>query len=125
MRRDSETAIFWLTAASAAAALVSIAAMEVLLTAAVLLWIVTRPTPVRWPSYFLPLAAFMVTTLLSLLMSPEPGVGFHAIQKFVLFSMGLLAAAYVTTKSRAENALKLLLAAATVSAVVAIIQFVF
>jgi putative inorganic carbon (hco3(-)) transporter len=124
MRRDSEAAIFWLTATSAAAALVSIAAMEVLLTAAVLLWIIKRPTPVKWPSYFFPLAAFMVTTLLSLAMSPEPGVGFHAIQKFVLFSMGLLAAAYVTTESRAENALKLLLSAASVSAVVAITQFV-
>jgi hypothetical protein len=122
-KAQAEALIFWLTTASAAASLVSIAAMEILLGAAVLLWIVFRPVPLRWPSYFLPLAVFMATTLLSLAMSPDPGVGWHPVQKVVLFSMGLLAAAFVTTESRAKNAYRFLLAAATVSAVMAIIQF--
>ena len=124
MRRDSEEAIFWLAAASAAANLLSIVAMEILLGAAVLLWIVKRPVPVRWPSYFLPLAVFMATTLLSLAFSPDPAAGWHPIQKVVLFPMGLLAAAFVTNENRARNAYKLLIAAAAVSAVVAIVQFV-
>jgi O-antigen ligase len=124
MRRDSETAIFWLTATSAAAALISIAAMEILLAAAVALWVWKRPLFIRWPSYFLPLAAFMATTLLSLLMSPEPGTGWNSMQKAVLFSMGLLAATFVTTEVRALNAQKLLLAAALVSGGMAIIQFI-
>ena len=37
--------------------------------------------------------------------------------------MGLLTAALVTTESRAENAYKLLLAAASVSAFIAVVQF--
>jgi len=127
MRRDGGAAIFWLTAASAAATLISIAATEILLAAAFVLWIVwvvKRPARLRWPSYFLPLAAFMATTLLSLAMSPHPGIGWHPVQKVVLFSMGLLTAALVTTETRAENAYKLLLAAASISAFIAVVQFV-
>src|SRR5688572_18619414 len=116
MRRDGEAVIFWLTAASAAASLISIVAMEILMAAAVLLWIYKRPVSVRWPSYFLPLGVFMGMTLLSLALSPDPGAGWHPVQKVVLFPMGLLAAAFVTTESRAAAAIKLLLAAAVVSA---------
>src|SRR5688572_4524921 len=123
MRRHSDEVIFWLTAASAAGSLISIVAMEILLGAAVLLWIIYRPVPLRWPSYFIPLAVFMVTTLLSLAVSPDPGNGWHPLQKVVLFPMGLLAAAFVTTERRAENAYKLLLVAAVVAAVTAIVQF--
>lgn len=123
MQRDADTAIFWLTTASAAASLISIAAMEILLGAAVALWVIRRPAPVRWPSYFLPLAVFMATTLLSLAVSPDPGVGWHPVQKTVLFSMGLLAAAFVTTQARAVQAYKALLVAATVSGIIAIVQF--
>jgi O-antigen ligase len=123
MRRHSDEAIFWLTAASAAASLISIAATEALLASAVLLWIIFRPTRLHWPSYFWPLAAFAATTFLSLAVSPEPAKGWHAAQKVVLYPMGLLAVAFVTTEERAKNAYKLLLAAATASAVVAIVQF--
>jgi O-antigen ligase len=124
MRRDGEAAIFWLTATSAAAALISIAIMEILLTAAVLLWIYKRPVPLAWPSYFLPLAVFVATTLLSLALSPDPSVGWHPVQKFVLFSIGFLTAAFVTTEWRAKVAYKLLLTAATAAAIMAILQFV-
>jgi O-antigen ligase len=123
MPRNSEGAIFWLTAASAAASVVSIAAMEILLAAALLLWLLTRRTPLNIPSYFVPLCVFFLTTLVSLALSPDPGAGRHAIQKFVLVSMGLLAAAFVTSDSRAEKAYKLLLATTVVSAGVAIVQF--
>jgi O-antigen ligase len=127
MRRDGEEVVFWLTAASAASTLVSIVAMEILMGAAflgwVLLWIFKRPVPIRWPSYFVPLAVFMATTLLSLAFSPDPATGRHQIEKFILYPMGLLAAAFVTSESRAENAYKLLLGVAVVSAVTAIIQF--
>lgn len=125
MRQLSDAAIFWLTATSAAAALISIAAMEILLAAALALWLLTRPARPTWPSYFLPLGAFMVTTLLSLAMSPNPGIGWHPIQKFVLFPMGLLAATFVTSESRVKHAYKLLLAAATFSGITAIVQFGF
>lgn len=127
MRRDGEEVVFWLIAASAASALVSIVAMEILLGAAVLgwilLWVFKRPVPFRLPSYFVPLLAFVATTLLSLAFSPDPATGRHQIEKVVLFPMGLLAAAFVTSASRAENAYKLLLGVAVVSAATAIFQF--
>lgn len=124
MRRYSEAAIFWLTAASAAASLVSIAAMEVFLGAAVLLWLYDR-SPLKWPPYTAPLVVFMATTLISLATSPNPSVGWHPIQKFVLFTMGLLAVAFVKTEERAIRAYKLLLGVATAAAAMAIVQFVF
>jgi len=127
MRRHGEAVVFWLTAASAASSLVSIVAMEILMGAAVLGWILLRifkrPVPFCWPSYFVPLAAFIATTLLSLAFSPDPATGRHQIEKFVLFPMGLLAATFVTSESRAEKAYKLLLAVAVVSAATAIVQF--
>ena len=67
----------------------------------------------------------MATTLISLAVSSNPSVGWHPIQKFVLFFMGLLAVAFVTTESRARSAYKLLIATATVAGVMAIVQFVF
>ena len=136
MPRDSEGAIFWLTAASAAASLLSIAAMETLLAAALLLWGFSylaarrwpshfrQPAALRWPSYFLPLTAFFLATLASLAVSPDPEAGQHAVQKVVLVSMGLLATAFVTSEDRAARAYKLLLTVAAISAVVAIIQFI-
>jgi len=124
MRRDIEPAIFWLTAASAAASLVSIAVMEILLSAAFLLWVYKR-FPIKWPPYTAPLIAFTVTTVISLLVSPDPSVGFHPIQKFVLFAMGFLAVAFVTTEARAIGAFKLLVGVATVSSSIAIVQFIF
>lgn len=116
-------AIFWLTAASAAASLVSIAAMWILFSAAVLLWIYNR-SPVKWPPYTLPLVVFMLATVASLIASPDPSVGWHPIQKFVIFPMGLLAATFVNTEERARIAVRLLLATATVAALLAIGQFV-
>jgi O-antigen ligase len=123
MRRDSDGVVFWLATASAASTLVSIVAMEVFLAAAVLVWIFTRSAPLRWPSYFLPLGAFMATTLLSMAFSPNPGAGWHQVEKVVLFPIGLLAAAFVTTEARVEKAYKLLLIVAVVAALTAIVQF--
>jgi len=136
MPRDSEGPIFWLTAASAAASLISIAAMETLLAAALLLWLLSylaarlwpssflKPVAMRWPSYFLPLGVFFLATLASIAVSPQPQSGQHAIQKVVLVSMGLLAVSFVSTEDRATKAYKLLLAVTAVSAVVAIVQFI-
>jgi putative inorganic carbon (HCO3(-)) transporter len=124
MRRHSEAGIFWLTAASAAASLVSIAVMEIFLAAAGLLWLYAR-SPLKWPPYTLPLLAFMATTLISLANSTNPSVGWHPIQKFVLFFMGLLAVSFVKTEARARSAYKLLIATATVAGVIGIIQFVY
>src|SRR5215475_1189206 len=97
MPENRERYLFALTLSSAAAVLVSIAAAETLLAITCLVWIVVRPRPLIWPSYFTPLCAFMVTTAFSLAMSPEPAFGRAAIYKFWLFSMSLLATNFINT----------------------------
>src|SRR5215471_19221475 len=123
MPENQERWLFALTLASAAAVLVSIAAAETLLALTCLLWIALRPGPLTWPGYFVPLCAFMVTTILALLMSPEPAAGRAAIYKFWLFTMGLLAANFVTTPARARISHALLLSIAAVTALLGLFQF--
>jgi O-antigen ligase len=115
--------LFASTLAAAAAVLVSIAAAETLLAIACLAWIIRRPSPLTFPSYFVPLAAFMVTTSLSLVMSPEPAFGRAAIYKFWLFTMGLLAANSVTTPVRARVAHATLLIVAGAASLYGLVQF--
>src|SRR4051812_40630304 len=85
MPENRERWLFALTLASAAAALVSIAAAETLLAIACLTWIMIRPAKVVWPSYFIPLCAFMGTTVLALIVSPQPLSGRAVVYKFWLF----------------------------------------
>jgi O-antigen ligase len=127
-RRDSW--VFALTLLSAAAVLLSIAAAETLLDMACVAWIVQRvrggssPAPLVLPSYLIPLCAFMVTTAVSLMMSPQPDIGWSAVRKFVLFTMGFLAANLVTTPARARISIGLLLAVAAATSIRGLIQFV-
>src|SRR6516165_1927288 len=123
MPENHERWLFALTLASAAAVLVSIAAAETLLALTCLAWIALRPQPFTWPSYFVPLCAFMATTIVALLMSPEPAAGRAAIYKFWLFTMGLLAANFVTTPARARISHTLLLSIASVTALLGLLQF--
>src|SRR5437879_1496291 len=109
-KRDSW--VFALTVAAACAVLISIAAAETLLAMACLGWLILRPRPFVWPSYVVPLCAFIATTILATAMSPQPEVGMAAVRKFVLFTMGLLAANFVTTPSRARRSYSVLLVVA-------------
>src|SRR5436190_20144246 len=101
MPRSGDTWIFALTQMAATAVLVSIAGAETLLAMACVAWMFQRPRPIVLPSYFIPLCAFMATTVIALLMSPQPEVGMSAVRKFVLFAMGFLAANLITTPARA------------------------
>jgi putative inorganic carbon (HCO3(-)) transporter len=121
---ESDRRIFELTAASAVAVLVSIAAAQILLVAACVFWLVARPKPIRWPNYFLPLTALMITTVLSLAFSPEPALGIWAVRKFWLFSMGLLAANFVSSETRARSVYRWLLGIAGATSLYGVIQFV-
>jgi len=124
MRNSREPWIFALTLLSAATSLISIAASEIFLGAAVLLWIALRPNPIYLPTYTLPLCAFMLTTLLSFAMSPDRSVGGHQIGKFVLFPMGLLAANFVTDARRVKLSYRALLIIAAAASLTALVQFV-
>ena len=115
--------LFAVTLASAAAVLVSIAAAETLLAMAALGWLLVRPGPIVWPSYSLPLAAFMITTVLSLAMSPQPEIGMSVVRKFVLFVMGFLAANFVNTQWRARMSHSVLLIVAAIAGFLGLIQF--
>jgi O-antigen ligase len=123
MPRNRDSWVFALTLLSASAVLVSIAGSETLLAMAALAWILHRPRTVVWPSYIVPLLAFMATTVLALLMSPQPDVGMSAVRKFVLFTMGLLAANLVTTPARARMSMKALIAVAAATSVYGLVQF--
>src|SRR5438105_5517035 len=120
-KRDSW--LFAMTLASAAAVLISIAAAETFLAIACLGWLLVRPGRVIWPSYVVPLVAFMVTTALSLLMSPEPEIGMASVRKFVLFGMGLLAANFVNTPARARISHGVLLTVAAIAGILGLVQF--
>jgi O-antigen ligase len=84
-----------------------------------------RPAPIRWPTYFVPLLAYVAATFISLVASPDSTVGWHSIQQFWLFPMGLLAANFVTNEWRARTAYRLLLIAASFGALIAVVQFGF
>ncbi|PYS50639.1 MAG: hypothetical protein DMG13_20530 [Acidobacteria bacterium] len=115
--------IFGLTAASAVAVLVSIAAAEILLGMACLAWLILRPRRMVWPGYVIPLCFFMATTVLSLAMSSEPSVGMGVVRKFVLFAMGFLAANFVIDDERARLCYAALLGVAAVASLAALGQF--
>ena len=123
MQDRRESWIFILTLGSAASVLLSIAGAETLLAIACLAWLIVRPRPIEWPGYAIPLFAFMLATVLSLVMSPHPEVGMGAVRKFVLFSMGLLVTNFVNGPSRARISHVALLAVAAVTSVVALGQF--
>ncbi len=123
MPGNRDTWLFAVILASAAAALVSIAVAETLLAMASLGWLLARPGRIVWPSYILPLVAFMATTALSLAMSPQPDIGMSAIRKFVLFAMGLLAVNFVNTERRARISLGVLIATSAAGAVLGMAQF--
>ncbi len=123
MKERSEGWIFGLTLASATAVLISIRVSQSFLALACLVWIVFRPKPIHLPRYSMPVIGFMAATLLSLAMSVDPGVGLPAIRKFVLFSMGILAANFVTTAERAKLSYGLLIIVAATSAALAVVQF--
>ncbi len=125
MTERSDLWLFRLSLASVSAVLVSIAAAQILLGLTLVTWMIWRPSRINWPGYLIPLVAFMLTTLLSLAMSPDPGMGSKPVQKFVLFSMGLMAATFLTNRRRILLTMTAMLVVATVASIAAMIQFGF
>ena len=123
MAESRDRWLFAVTLASAATVLVSIAAAETLLAIAALGWLLVRPGRIVWPTYAVPLAAFMLTTIISLAMSPQPDIGMGVVRKFVLFAMGFLAANFVNTEGRARISYGVLLTVAAVAGSLGLIQF--
>jgi putative inorganic carbon (hco3(-)) transporter len=76
----------WLTGAAAVCALVSIAAMEIFMGAAIVALLITRTRP-RIPRVWLPLAVFGLLTLVSLAASGQIREGLPQVKKFFLYLM--------------------------------------
>ena len=115
--------MFAVTLASAATLLVSIALAETLLFLAVALWIVWRPRQLNVPTYFFPLIAFTIATVISLAASPQPELGWGPVFKVILLPMGILAATFVNTAWRARTSLAVLVALAAIASSIALVQF--
>lgn len=122
--KSADRWVFGLSVASASAVLVSIAAAQILMTLTALVWLVTRPRPIRWPGWTLPVLALLAATLLSLAASPEPGLGIRSVGKFVLFAMGLFGANFVVDQRRLRVTVMVFLAVAAISSSVAVVQFI-
>ncbi len=58
--------------------------------------------PLRWPRIALPLALFLLWTLVALAFSPDPGFGLAQIRKFYVFATMLIVFSNVTTLARAK-----------------------
>jgi putative inorganic carbon (hco3(-)) transporter len=90
---------FYLSFASAAAILVSIAASQILMALA-LAALLLSGEPLRLPPLKLPLAAIVLTTVVALLLSPDPHGGLPQIRKFYVFAILLLVSSTFTSPGR-------------------------
>ncbi|HTQ56313.1 MAG TPA: O-antigen ligase family protein [Bryobacteraceae bacterium] len=79
----------WLTFASAVTILVSIAASQILLALALAALLLSGGR-MRLPRIWLPLSLFLVGTLLSLALSPDPAAGLPQVRKIFVFTILLL-----------------------------------
>lgn len=84
-----QTIAFWSAFGSAACAVASIAASQILLGVALFCLIVSRTRPAI-PSFAWPLGVFVACTLLSLLFSDNPAAGLPQVRKFYVL-LGLFA----------------------------------
>jgi O-antigen ligase len=108
-----------------AAVQVSIVIAEGLLAAAVLLWIVRllreRERP-RVPSFFWPIVAFAVASLISVAYSADPVTSWQPIKKLLLFLVVPLV--YGSLRGpRAHTAVDVILSVGAVSAVFGVVQY--
>ena len=117
---------YYLTWAAVAAVPCSITAMNWALAAAtlaLLLYCRHDFAGLRFPPLRVPLAAFFVSTVLSMLLSGHILGGFEGIRKFYLFLMLLLVVSTVRTAADARHLVWGLAAATTLSAAWSLVQF--
>ena len=123
MAERTEPWLFYLTVATAVSLFIGIAVAQTLMAVTCLVWLVSRARPIRVPPFWKPLAALMLLTVVSLVMSPDPSVGFPPFRKMVLIAPAFMAATFVTTDHRARVALTAVSAAAALASVLGMAQF--
>lgn len=77
----------------------------------------------RFPPLALPVAAFFVTSLLSLAFSPDPLEGLKPLKKFLLFLLMMFLYTYVTRREQVQFLYLSFFVGAAISAAAAIVQY--
>jgi O-antigen ligase len=93
---EKQDVVFALAGAAAVLPVISIAAFEIVMGAAIVAMIVTR-TRVRWTPLWMPLALFCVWTLISWIATGDERVGFPQIKKFYVYLLLFVVASSVQT----------------------------
>lgn len=90
-----------LACASAVTILISIAVSQILLALA-LGFLLLSGLPLRWPKITLPLAGFLLWTLIALAFSPDPAFGLAQVRKMIVFLILLIVFSSVRTLTEAK-----------------------
>jgi O-antigen ligase len=122
VKLDAGRAALYLAMAAATAALVSIAASQILLGAAIAAMLVSR-RPWRLPPCWIPLAAFFLLTGLSVAFSGDPAAGWPQIKKFFLFAVLLLFVSLRPGVAEVRGMIGAWTAVSAVSAAIGLFQF--
>ncbi len=112
----------WLATAAAITILISIAASQILLALAICVLLLSG-LPLRWPRIAIPLALFLLWTLLSLAFSPDPAGGLTQVRKIYVFVTMLTIYSSVRTMAEARFLIYSWLGVGTYSAGLGIYQF--
>lgn len=122
-RLSPDRIAFYLTAASVTAIICSIAVSQILLALA-LAALLLSGVKLRFPPILWPLVAFATGTVVSMLLSVDPGSGKPQIRKFLLyFGIPLIVFSTVRTVERVKGVLLAMTAAMTLSAAWSFVQF--
>jgi putative inorganic carbon (hco3(-)) transporter len=120
-----ERAAYYALLAFAAAVQLSIAAADIFLTIAGLLWVgvlVTRRERLEVPRMFWPLAAYAAATLVASVFSVEPGVSLIDCKQLLLFAIVPIGYRLLPGR-RALTAVDIIITVGAISAVYGIVQF--
>jgi len=121
-RPELERAAFWVTFAACVSVVVSIAACQILMGAAIVLLLLSR-TRLRLPPVWLPMTLFMTGTVVSWLVSGDLRRGLPQIRKFYVWFILLLACSVFRHLREVRWAVAAWTALATGSALYSFVQF--
>ena len=118
-----QRAALYLTFASAVSVLFSVAVCHILMALALAALLISGGK-IRFPPIKLPLALFILGTIVSLALSADPSAGRPQIRKFFVFLILMLVYSTFRGRPHVRNLLIAWIGVATLSAAVGVIQFV-
>lgn len=121
-RFSFESAAYYLSAAAVVSILFSIAISNILLVLALIALLISSQR-LRFPPFWIPLAAFFAGTAISLALSPDPSYGRPALRKFFCFLIVLVVTSSVRTIPRVRSLLTVAAGVMALSGVWSLVQF--